>query len=163
MLCTLMIFSLLHPQSAPRARGSALVKLLLTIMYTGKIYFSLHTHALSLALSLSLSLSLPNNNNNNIQTSKHQQTPPKHKPDPGRDAERPGGIYRAIADSEGAAPIDAMDTVPVSTMERVGSLFERVKRLGAIEAQKLERVLPLVLDDFFPPRQVCVCVCARVC
>jgi hypothetical protein len=45
-------------------------------------------------------------------------------------------MFKAIADSEGASPVHAMDTVPVVTMDRLASFFERIKKLGPEEVSE---------------------------
>ena len=70
----------------------------------------------------------------------------------GNDTDRP---LRPSA--EGAGPLDVIDSVAVITMERITSIFLRIRRWGRPEAARLERVLPLLLYEFFPPRQVIYC------
>jgi len=48
----------------------------------------------------------------------------------GRDTDRTGGVHRALASSEGAGPLDTLERVPAATLERVTSLFDRIRHLG---------------------------------
>lgn len=70
----------------------------------------------------------------------------------GKDSERPIGFLHG-EDGQGT-PVEAMNTVSVVIMERIASLFDRIRRGGLGESCLLGRVLPALLDDFFPPRQV---------
>jgi hypothetical protein len=74
---------------------------------------------------------------------------------------RTGSDERAIelirSTKESAGPLDHIDSVSVVTMERISSLFQRIRRWGRPEALRLERVLPVILNLYFPPRQVGRC------
>lgn len=71
----------------------------------------------------------------------------------GRDAARPSGLLGSS--SEDAANANhAMDTVAIETMERIAALFGCIRKGGAPEARLLEQLLPSLLDDFLPPRQI---------
>ena len=71
----------------------------------------------------------------------------------GRDAARPSGLLGSLA-ADAANANEAMDTVAIETMERIAALFNCIRVGGAAEAHLLENLLPPLLDDFLPPRQV---------
>ncbi len=70
----------------------------------------------------------------------------------GKDGDQPVGF----SDIElGASTTDTMaDSVSIVTMERIESIFSRVHRGGARQAVVVDRILPIILNDFLPPRQV---------
>eukprot|EP00050_Salpingoeca_kvevrii_P017991 m.69909 g.69909 ORF g.69909 m.69909 type:complete len:2734 (-) comp7845_c0_seq1:204-8405(-) len=53
-----------------------------------------------------------------------------------------------------AAPLEEMDTVSLVTMERISSIFNYTRRCDQRDIRIVKRVLPLLMDDFFPPRQI---------